>query len=163
MQKGSAGRPDRGGPAGRYRVGGAGRADQGEDGDGAREARGRRVPGDAVQSRGVRRVHRPAVGGDGAQPAVKTAPNKAMPSVMPSWRKVLTAPPAMPARCGGTASMRPRPDTGVASPTPTPITASPAIERRPARESSSSTPAGAARADEDQAARRSAPAGNRCM
>lgn len=57
---------------------------------------------------------------------MKTAPNSAMPSVIPSCREVLIALPAIPARCGGTDSTAADTITGVATPTPTPTIARPA-------------------------------------
>ncbi len=56
---------------------------------------------------------------------VSTVPNTAMPSAYPSCRKVLTAPPAIPARSAGTADSAAPAIPGETRPVPTPTSSSP--------------------------------------
>ena len=56
-----------------------------------------------------------------------TEPNAAIPRAYPIWRKVLTAPLAMPDRGRGTAASAAETSTGEASPTPAPVTTRPGI------------------------------------
>ena len=55
----------------------------------------------------------------------KTAPRAAMPVAMPTWRKVLLAPEAMPLRWGGTTAMADDASTGLTVPMPIPATMNP--------------------------------------
>ena len=70
----------------------------------------------------------PRPAGVAARPAVileaiwlwNTAPRAAMPVAMPTWRKVLLAPEAMPLRWGGTTATAEDASTGLTVPMPTP-------------------------------------------
>ena len=55
----------------------------------------------------------------------KTAPSTAMPVAMPTWRKVLLAPDAIPLRCGSTTEMEADASTGFTIPIPAPATMKP--------------------------------------
>ncbi len=55
----------------------------------------------------------------------KTEPSPAMPVAMPTWRKVLLAPEAMPLRSGGTTEMADEASTGLTVPIPMPATTNP--------------------------------------
>ena len=55
----------------------------------------------------------------------KTAPSPAMPVAMPTWRKVLLAPEAMPLRSGGTTEMADEASTGLTVPIPMPAMMNP--------------------------------------
>ena len=54
-----------------------------------------------------------------------TAPSPAMPVAMPTWRKVLFAPDAMPLRSGGTTLIAAEARTGFTVPIPMPVTMNP--------------------------------------
>ena len=56
------------------------------------------------------------IGSTAAARGANTLPSAAMPSAKPSWRAVLTAPAAIPPRCGGTAAIAAEPSVGVARP-----------------------------------------------
>ena len=49
-----------------------------------------------------------------------TAPRMAIPVAMPTWRKVLLAPEAIPLRCGSTTEMEADASTGFTMPDPEP-------------------------------------------
>ena len=54
-----------------------------------------------------------------------TVPSAAMPVAMPTCRKVLFAPEAMPLRSGGTTEMADEASTGLTIPIPMPLTMNP--------------------------------------
>ena len=63
----------------------------------------------------------------------KTAPSPAMPVAMPTWRKVLFAPEAMPLRWGCTTETAPEASTGLVIPTPNPADEEPGQQHGPGR------------------------------
>ena len=55
----------------------------------------------------------------------KIAPSTAMPVAIPTWRKVLFVPEAIPLRCGSTTEIEAEASTGLTMPMPNPATMKP--------------------------------------
>jgi hypothetical protein len=73
--------------------------------------------------------------------AANTVPSSAIPKAYPSWRIMLTAPAAIPARSRGTDAIVEEPSIGETSPTPNPATTYPGRRcGHPAAPRTSATP-----------------------